>query len=94
MLTAYSFQFITVYDTLLDMVLIFHPTLTPLELVLQLYGLYVLSKNHNIYLQHLNTISLMSTTSFSNIVPNNALAFHLKLPTCGRVDMLLHFYKL
>lgn len=32
MLTAYSFPFITVYDTLLDMVLIFHSTVTPLEL--------------------------------------------------------------
>lgn len=94
MLIAYSYQFITVYDTLLHMVLTFYSTLFPLDLVLQLYALYVLSKNHSIYSQHLNTISLMSATSFSNLVLYTSLAFYLKLSTCGRVYMFLHFHKL
>lgn len=43
-------------------------------------------KNRNIYLYHLNIISLISLTSFSNLVLNISLAFYLKLSTCGRVS--------
>lgn len=46
---------------------------------LQLCRLYLLSKNPNIYLYHLNTMSLISVTSFNNLTLNTSSGILFKI---------------
>ena len=46
---------------------------------LQLCRLYLLSKNRNIYLHHLNTMSLIAVTSFNNLTLNTSSGILFKI---------------